>query len=293
MRRRIAYSVALACAIGAGGAVDAAAQGTDLTAAQIVEKNVAARGGLDAWRKVQTMVWLGHVQSPHGPMPSVLFSLAQKRPNKTRFEISAAGQKTARIFDGVHGWKFRPGEGGRPEAQPFTLQEVQFARDGQGVDGLLIDHSAKGSAVSLEGTDAVDGRAAYRLQVRLASGRIQHVWVDAQSFLDIKSDRVAYGAAGAASGTVAVYYRDYKSFDGLQIPTTVETGVGSGQGTDRMVIERVVINPPVEDQAFTREGVTGRHRGLAHAPADAGRPWSVEPAVAPSAAGAGPAPEAR
>src|ERR1700758_3855316 len=30
-----------------------------LSAAEIVEKNVAARGGLQAWRGVQTMVWSG------------------------------------------------------------------------------------------------------------------------------------------------------------------------------------------------------------------------------------------
>ena len=48
-------------------AVAAAEQG--LTASQIVEKNVAARGGLDAWRKIQTMVWVGHIESAHAPVP--------------------------------------------------------------------------------------------------------------------------------------------------------------------------------------------------------------------------------
>src|ERR1700681_3898390 len=40
-------------------AADAAPQAAKLSAAQIVEKNVAARGGLQAWRGVQTVSWNG------------------------------------------------------------------------------------------------------------------------------------------------------------------------------------------------------------------------------------------
>src|SRR3974390_2880741 len=72
-----------------------------LSAEQIVAKNVAARGGLAAWKGVQTMVWIGHIESAHAPVPSVLFVLQQQRPNRTRFEINALGQKTVRGFDGT------------------------------------------------------------------------------------------------------------------------------------------------------------------------------------------------
>src|ERR1700722_6833097 len=72
-----------------------------LSAEQIVAKNVAARGGLDAWHNVQTMVWLGHIESTHASVPSMLFMLSQKRPNKMRFEINAMGDKSLRIFDGA------------------------------------------------------------------------------------------------------------------------------------------------------------------------------------------------
>lgn len=290
----LVLALAGAVAAGAVASVDpvAARHASELTAAQIVDRNVVARGGLEAWRKVQTMVWIGHIQSPHGPMPSLPFMMAQKRPNKTHFEINAMGQKTLRVFDGVAGWKVRAKPDGSPDVQPFTPQDARFARDGQGIDGELIDFAAKGNAVTLDATEPVEGRDAYRLNVLLPSGQSQHVWVDAQSFLEVKSDRTAYSAAGAVAGTVSVYYRDYKEFEGLQIPTTIETGVGSGQGTDRMVIERVVINPPLDDRGFTRAAVDGRKRGLAQAPGGAApahpHPMPAAPAAAPAAAGADP-----
>jgi hypothetical protein len=254
---------------------------TPLTAAQIVDRNIDARGGLEAWRKIQTMIWIGHIQSPHGPTPSLPFTMVQKRPNKTHFEVNVMGQKTLRVFDGVAGWKVRAKGDGSLDVQPFPAQDARYARDGQGIDGPLLDAEAKGNTIELEGTDEVEGRNAYRLGVRFASGQTQHVWVDAQSFLEIKSDRSAFTAAGKLAGPVATYYRDYKPFAGVQLPTTIETGVGSGQGTDRMVIERVVINAPVEDRAFTRAAI-GAHQHKFAQGSGAGANQNLAPMAAPN-----------
>ncbi len=79
-----------------------------ITAAEIVEKNAAARGGVEAWRKIQTMAWAGHVESANAPGRDMPFVLEQKRPNSTRFELMADGQKSVRVYDGSGGWKLRP-----------------------------------------------------------------------------------------------------------------------------------------------------------------------------------------
>src|SRR5260370_40059101 len=71
----------------------------DLSADQIVEKNVAARGGLDAWGKIQTMVWVGHVDSANAPGQDLPVMLALKRPNKNRFEVTVLNQKAGPVFD--------------------------------------------------------------------------------------------------------------------------------------------------------------------------------------------------
>jgi hypothetical protein len=248
-------------ALAAGAAVSSAAAAkspaAELTAAQIAAKNVAARGGLEAWRKTDTMIWVGQLQSARAPVPNMPFLLEQKRPNKTRFEINGAGQRTMRVFDGVRGWKVQARREGGPDVTPYTLSELKFASAAQAIDGPLIDYQAKGSTVTLAGTEIIDGRKAYRLEVTLASGEREQVWVDAQNFLDIRVDRPSYAASGTA-GMVPVYYRNYKPFEGLQIPTTVEIGAGTGSEPDRMQIERVVINAPLDDRTFEKPGATRR-----------------------------------
>src|ERR1700694_3636192 len=112
--------VLCAMALAAGACWGASTPAEELSAAQIVAKNVAARGGLEAWRKVSTMVWVGHLERLDAPAPSMPFVMQLKRPNKTRFEVNAMHQTSMRIFDGAQGWKTRPGSGGGHALVPYT-----------------------------------------------------------------------------------------------------------------------------------------------------------------------------
>jgi hypothetical protein len=278
MHRGIVAALATAVAV-AALAKEGPAPVARLSAEQIVAKSVAAHGGLAAWRKVETMMWFGHIESIHGPAPGMRFVLSQQRPSKMHLEIDAMQERTLRVFDGLRGWKMRPSHG-RPEVQPYTIDEVRFAQSGPGIDGPLIDYAQKGSSVSLAGLDEIEKRKAYHLIVRTATGENQHVWVDAETFLEIRYDRPAGGpgpapppgggaesAAGpsaaaaearaAVGRTVSVVYRDYKTTDGLKLPSVIETGVAPGAQPDRMVIERVVVNPPLNEQTFSMPGQQG------------------------------------
>lgn len=228
-----------------------------LTAAEIVDKNVAARGGLEAWQKIQTMAWVGHIESAHAPAPNMQFALEMKRPNMTRFEIKAQNQKSVRIFDGTNGWKLRPTSKGKPDLQQYTNEELDYARNGPGIDGPLMDYQAKGADVTLDGVDEVEGHQTYRLNVKLSSGVSHHVWIDAQTFLDLKYDREAVNASGQPI-MVPVFYRNYQTIEGLQVPLMIETGDGTIQTTDKMTIDKILINPPLDNQIFAKPDVPQR-----------------------------------
>jgi len=138
------------------------------------------------------MVWVGHIESANSPAPILPFSLQMKRPNKTRFDLNSQNQKSVRAYDGSQGWKLRPTRDGQPDVRPYTADELKFAHDAPGIDTALMDYEAKGVAVVLDGVDEVEGRKAYRLGVKLPSGARRHVWIDAQTFLDVKYDRESH-----------------------------------------------------------------------------------------------------
>lgn len=222
-----------------------------LTAAQVVDRNVEARGGLQAWRNVRTMVWVGHIISQHASARRLPFVLEMKRPGKTRFEIRTQDQVATRIFNGSEGWKLHPVRGAAPALQPYTKYEVQSARDAEGIGGPLVDYVKKGVSVTLAGVEAIHGRKAYRLTLTLPSGTVRQMWVDAENFLTLKYEREARNAFGI-TGKVSVYYGNYQTFHGVKLPLTIESGTDKSQVRDVMVLDRVVINPQLPDWVFSK-----------------------------------------
>ena len=252
---------ALAGVVALAAQANQSAIAQELSADQIIEKNAAARGGAEAWRKVQTMAWTGHVESANVPGRNMRFVLAQKRPHSTRFEISGENQRSLRVYDGSNGWKVRPSAGGTPEAKPYTSEELSFARGAQVIDGPLMDYAAKGAAITLGGVDTVGGRKAYRLDVRQISGLGARIWVDAESYLEARYDRES--RALDRPSTVSVTYHDYRPFEGLQMPTVIETGSSTDSAKSKLVIEKVALNPQMKDQMFEKPRIAvARHGGV-------------------------------
>lgn len=253
MRRIAAWALAASAAAAAFAAEPATAQ--TLTAAQVVERNAAARGGLEAWRKIETMAWAGRVESAGRGGRRVPFLLEQKRPDRTRFEVTVDGQKAVRVFDGTDGWKMRASSTGRPEVQPYTADEQRFARGAPMIEGPLMDHAGRGATIALAGSglQEIEGRKAYALDLRLASGSSYRVWIDAETFLELRYDREFVNSQGRPAVT-SVYFADYRIVEGLQLPFTIETGTPDGKTRDRLVIERVALNPRLDDRTFSKPG---------------------------------------
>lgn len=251
---------------GLGGLVlaadGAAGPGAMPTVEQIVARNATARGGADAWRKIQTMAWTGHIESGPGGIAKTPFTMMFRRPDATRFEVLTQGQRSIRVFDGSGGWKLRPQASGLPELKDYSAEEISYARDAVALDGPLLDHQAKGVSVTVEGIDPVEGHPAYHLKLKLPSGQVRDDWIDAQSFLELRYDRPNRNAAGV-TGIVSIYYRNYQTINGLTLPLLVETGVGTSPNTDKMVIEKIAFNPTLDAAQFARPFVPHRgHNGV-------------------------------
>jgi hypothetical protein len=252
----------------AGPREPARAQGLAKTAAEVIDRNIAARGGLDAWRKVDTMVWLGHLEHGGREAQRIPFVMTLKRPNLTRFELKEQFNSFTRIFDGKHGWKLRPASDGRPETKAFSPEEVNFARTEFVIDGPLIDYQAKGVSAELDGIDSVDGRKAYRLSLKLPNGGERKVWIDIKTNLDVRLDRPATNPLKPGA-PVSVYYRNYEAAEGVQVARSIETGVESGGAVagDKLVIDRVLVNPKLDDGTFALPPTPMRRGGHVRVPA--------------------------
>lgn len=243
----IALSVCLSLALIGAASPPAPA---NLTAAQIVEKNVSAKGGLQAWRAVQTISVSGKMDAGGKQKVQLPFMLEKKRPRKMRIELVFANDTAVQVYDGTNGWKLRPYLG-RRDVEPYSPEELKSASFESDVDGPLVDYAVKGNNVELEGVEKVEEHDAYKLKVTLQGGQVQHIWVDAETFLEVKIEGTPRRMDGRMR-PVWIYLRDYKDVNGLKIPYVIETAVQGNKDTHKMIIENVVVNPKLQDTRFTK-----------------------------------------
>lgn len=284
--RRTCLLLGIALCLGSSHPVLAAerkAKAPRLSAAKVVQKHVSARGGLEAWRAVKTLSLSGKMDAGAGnsiarsmriargattrkeqreiaansakPEPEkqvqLPFKLARERPNKSRLEIEFAGKTAVQVYDGSNGWKLRPFLG-RKDVEPFTTQEAQSqAADAEEMGDALIDYKARGAKVELEGVEPVDGRDAYKLKLTTKAGATRRVWVDAQTFLDVKVEGVPRRMDGKMHG-VFVYQRDFRPVQGLKIPFVLETVVEGYPQSHKIVVEKVAVNPALPAATFAK-----------------------------------------
>jgi outer membrane lipoprotein-sorting protein len=261
---RIALQTACAAVLGAAIGAAAAAPAS-LSAEQIVDRNVAARGGLAAWHDAKTLSIAGDIDAGGKPNHVLPYVLKEKRPHKSRLEITFKDQTSVQVFDGAQGWKVRPFLN-RNDVEPYTAAESKSAAAAeQDLDGPLVDHAAKGTQVSLAGTDVIEGHPAYKLLLTFKGGAKRHLWIDAGSFLELKMEGEPRKLDGKMHN-VAVYFRDYKIERGLNLPHTQETSVEGYKQTYKMTINRVAVNEPIDDGLFQKPQLTAQTAAVAKRP---------------------------
>src|SRR5262252_8403967 len=124
MKRIFSLACCFASLVATAAVAVDVAPASNLTAAQIVEKNVAARGGLAAWRAINTMTMSGQMDAGGKQDAKLPFVMNLKRPHKSRLEIRFQDQAAVQVYDGAQGWKVRPFLG-RNEVEPYTSAEAK------------------------------------------------------------------------------------------------------------------------------------------------------------------------
>lgn len=245
---------ASAALAGSSAASAQTAGAAHMSAAQIVERNVAARGGLQAWHAVNTMTMSGQMEAGGTKNTRLPFTMTLKRPHKSRIEIRFNDQTAFQVYDGAQGWKVRPFLG-RNEVEPYSPAEAKAAASWAELDGPLMDYAAKGTRIDVLGMEMVEGHRAYVLKLTMKDNTSRRVWIDASSFLEVKIDGDPRKLDGKPHN-VAIFYRDYRKEGGLVIPHTLETAVVGARGTHKLIIDKVTLNPQADDTLFAKPQVT-------------------------------------
>jgi len=228
-------------ALGLLFALSASAQTVD----EIVAKNIEARGGLQKLKAIQALRMSGKMTM--GPGIEAPITMEMKRPSSVRMEISFQGNAGVQAYDGKTGWSISP-FGGKKTAELMSPEDLKDAQEQADIDGPLVDYKAKGHTVESLGKEKVEGSDAYKLKVTLKNGDVNYVYLDADSFLDIKSEskRVVRGSEVETETTIG----DYKEIGGVLIPHSFQSGAKGRPEKQNITVEKVELNPTIDDARF-------------------------------------------
>jgi len=212
---------------------------------EIVARNVEARGGAEAWRAVQSLRLQGSMDVGQGM--KVPFVMEMARPRRMRLEYSFDGQQVVETFDGTRGYRLRPfvGSGALEELTEAELRETATQAE---LDGPLVDYVAKGHQLELQGQETVEGRAAWRIQVRFATGATRWLLIDAETGLELKAE--AEKLVRGKTRRVETFFRDYRPAGGVLVPRRLETRLEGVPQTQALVIDGVTVNVPIAAERF-------------------------------------------
>lgn len=209
------------------------------TADEIVNKNLAAKGGAEKLRALQTLRQTGSV-TIQGMAATMTTSF--KRPNMNRQEISIMGQNIVMVFDGSKGFMSNPMAGSEPMAMP--PEQVEMMKDQSDFDGPLLDYKAKGYMVDLVGLEDLDGKKVFHLRVQRKTLPPQDLYLDSTSYLEQKMSTTVPG-----SGVMEVIFGDYRTVSGFTMPHSLKS-VAAGMTVSEMKIDKIEFNVKLDDATF-------------------------------------------
>lgn len=211
---------------------------------EVIDKNMAARGGLDKINALTSMKLTGQMTMPQGDKAPIV--VYQKRPHFVRLEFKFKGMTRIDAFDGQTPWMINPFKGSSVP-QEMHADDAKDIMEQSDFGGPLVNYKEKGNKVELLGKEELAGGPVYKLKVTLRSGDVRYFFLDAENYLDFKITRVV--KREGAEMNIDTLLSDYEEINGLMVPLSVYVKTGD-QILNQITWENVEFDVPMDDSMF-------------------------------------------
>ncbi len=221
------------------------------TADEIIEKNIAARGGEAKLKSFQT-VRMTAKMTAGGFHADIVQEV--KRGGKVREETIIQGMAAIQAYDGKTAWQVSPFEG-RKDPDLLSDDDRKSLVEDADMDGQLVDYKNKDHRAEYLGHDSVEGTDCYKIRLTLSNGDARVYYIDTDSYLELKVE-----TERKIRGTVRygeILYGDYEQVDGVYFPMAMEMGGKGDSQHTKITVDKVEVNAPLNDALFTMPATGG------------------------------------
>ena len=232
MRLMTAALIALACTAA-----------PEQTAADLVAKNLAARGGADRLKAITSMRVTRTVGTPFANVKVVQL---RQRPNLLRIEQTAPGRPTtARIVTPAGAWDETP-QGWVARPAPIAAEALDIDAD---IDGFLVDYEQKGHRAEYVGLEKIGGKPAHHLKFTLKSGAERHVYLDPVTYLE-RRHTGSFAQPNNTKVAVILDFDDWRDVNGVKFPFAIDEDRDAMGQTYAIYVASIELNVQIDAAKF-------------------------------------------
>jgi len=217
------------------------------TVDKIVADYVAARGGLTKLRALKSLRQTGRVFAGQGREALVVREV--KPPGRIRVQFTIQGVTAVFASNGTTGWKVSPFEDDM-QIKDLPNEVTSEAMDQTDLEGPLVDWKAKGHTVEFAGKETVNGLPAYKLKVTLKSGAVRTSYIDVASHFEVRVDSTRQ--IKGLNLKIETTFSEHEKTGGVLFPRRIEIAVEGRPQHERVVVDKVEVNPVLSDALFER-----------------------------------------
>jgi outer membrane lipoprotein-sorting protein len=222
---------------------------TAQTADELIGKYLKTIGGLEKLQSIKSIRSTGKVNAGGG-FEAIIVS-EKKRPNDVRQEFSLQGMTAVSAFDGKNGWKINPFSG-KKDAETLGEEELKQVVEDSDFDGPLVNYAAKGNKIEYLGKEDYEGSDVYKLRVTLGNGTVKYYFLDTDYYVPIKIETKQVNRG--TEYEFETILGDYKDAGGVYFPYSIESGIKGNPNRSTVTLEKIEINPAIDDSRFSMPG---------------------------------------
>jgi hypothetical protein len=208
--------------------------------AEIIDRHIAAMGGIDNWNKIKTMVITSSAKTPTNDITLVQTISAGKG---MRMDIRYMGISGYTIVTPTDGWVYTPFGQGMDRVTKMQPSEVKASQEKLDVkNGLLLDKSIIAKAEYI-GSDSVNTMLCYKVKVTDKAGNVQTAFFDAATYYMVRVE-VKIRSADMDQDIFINYSNFEKQSLGIVYPMALSSQEGD------FTVKAVELNKPVDENIF-------------------------------------------
>lgn len=216
------------------------------TADEVVEKYITAMGGLDAFKKVNTVKMTGILITQGNNLPMTT-QIVQGKAMRT--DVKVAAQTITNVYNNGKGWKVNP-LGGTPTPTDVTGTELNSFKSQATLINLLMNYKEQGHQIELAGQEEVGGIKIFKIKLtNKEDGKVTMYFIN--SVTNLLNKTVSKKEMQGVETDVETYFTNMRDIDGLKFSMLI-LQKKQGQIFQQIKWDKIELNTPIDEKIFEK-----------------------------------------